>query len=100
MINWTAIADGLDKCAADVERPGGWQQGSIGSFHRPDAPVCATGALDRHFAEAQDWILCRKVLSTVVHTSNIAVWNDEPGRTAGEVAEAFRTAAQVARRVP
>lgn len=97
MINWTEIADGLDKCAADVERPGGWQQGHTGASYLPDAPVCAAGAIDRHFSEVEGWLHARNALSAVVRTPRIAVWNDRHGRTAGEVADAFRTAACVAR---
>jgi hypothetical protein len=99
----------LEKCADDVSRPGGWQQGSMGQYAVPDAPVCLSGALFRYMREGYDrWTeysdppLCQYMHFEVradLPCDSISEWNDTPGRTAGEVADQFRTTAKRLREV-
>jgi hypothetical protein len=90
----------LDQCADDVSRPNGWRQGSTGRYTDQDAPVCMAGAVyrygdiiayDARFKEiVQDLPPAYKLLGV----GGIPSFNDAPERTAGEVADAFRTTAK------
>jgi hypothetical protein len=96
----------LEKCADDVSRPGGWTQHTLGDYADPDAPVCLSGALFRHSTrsmvdvgdyftlfDAPEWTRLMPALEFDLECS-ATWWNDHPDRTAGEVADAFRTTAK------
>jgi hypothetical protein len=97
----------LEKCADDVSRPNGWQQGSFGDIDDPNAPVCLSGALYRNVVRDDPasmfgvgGSLVRLTnelvfdLRSSVECSSVEWWNDYPGRTAGEVADQFRATAK------
>jgi hypothetical protein len=98
----------LEKCADDVSRPNGWQQGSFGDYIDPNAPVCLSGALYRHtyhdvFGVAPALVRVRLTNELMYDLRSaprpdlrvsVEWWNDYPGRTAGEVADQFRTTAK------
>lgn len=100
--------DLYDRAADDVSRDGGWLQGALGTPEESDAAVCAMGALyrqcDAHLSNAavagSYFEHLRETLGLPESSAiddfrdPIAVWNDHPDRTAGEVADAFRTAAK------
>lgn len=95
------IPDLLDRCADDISRDGGWIQGEMGEPESADAPVCAVGAIERHMSTELvgrgPKQLAHIAFSKQLGILNIPTWNDQPDRTAGEVADAFRTLAQWAR---
>jgi hypothetical protein len=94
------------RAAADVIERNGWHQGSffVQDFRKPpqDCAVCAGGALNiaihgmpwgsglmKHVLRYNDAFT---VLSAYVDdpAGSVALWNDEPGRTAEEVTAALR----------
>lgn len=104
----TLDPDVFDRAADDVSRDGGWLQGQLGAFEESDAAVCAMGAVYRQchkyraggLSQHLDHLKATLGLPDVTAADfkdPIAKWNDQPGRTAGEVADAFRTAAKVLR---
>lgn len=77
----------------------GWHQGS---YENNEGSVCAIGALRRVQGISTSSIFADLNMNTDVFTDllghfHIPTWNDEPGRTAGEVADAFRTCAKILR---
>jgi hypothetical protein len=90
----------LEKCADDVSRPGGWQQGTTGFYNEPDAPVCMSGAVYRYrkcWETPERWsdpYLHFEVGEDLPDQLTIPDYNDWPGRTAGEVADQFRVTAK------
>lgn len=106
----TLDPDLFDRAADDVSRDGGWLQGDLGSLI-DGRPVCAMGAVYRQCdAELRVASIARPYFDHLKATLGlsefapdgdfmdpIAKWNDAADRTAGEVADAFRTAAKVLR---
>lgn len=94
------VPDTLDRIADDVSRDGGWCQDDLGAYDQLDGPVCAFGALMRYnvaFETNARYALEKTLMDTGVTidpANNIAVWNNHPDRTAGEVADAFRMTAK------
>lgn len=90
------IPDLLDRCADDISRDGGWIQGEMGEPESADEPVCAVGAVERHFGCVYTLTKCDAYIAIKdqIGFADIPLWNDTPGRTAGEVADMFRTAAK------
>jgi hypothetical protein len=90
----------FEKCADDVSRENGWIQGRLGEPYEPDAPVCMAGAVARYVSVEDQTInahACRlRALERDIgcEIGGIALWNDKLGRTAGEVADQFRTTAK------
>jgi hypothetical protein len=95
----------LDQCADDVSRENGWKQGDLGRYFTPDGEVCMVGALYRYSRPDLVLELQRDLFGLNAadawtnHHKHAANWNDAKGRTAGEVADAFRTTAKRLREV-
>lgn len=87
------LPDLLDKCADDVSRDGGWRQHDFGDYRDPDAPVCSIGAVMR-YAGYQTLPAELAIEETLGEGFGIAEWNDNRNRTAGEVADMFRSTAK------
>lgn len=91
----------LDASADEVLK--GWCQWASGDYDRPTGNVCALGAIDRvtgGYLNGHGGLYYNAVLALsriVLHCQNVYHWNDTAGRTAGEVADAMRTAAKVLR---
>lgn len=90
------LSDLLDRCADDVSRDGGWIQGEMGDPSLADSPVCAVGAVERHFGIGYTVTKCDaySAIKNQIGFVDIPLWNDIPGRTAGEVADMFRSVAK------
>jgi len=93
----SAVADKLRAARTLVER--GWVQGD---YSRGPC-VCTLGALNAAFGDdpntdtrSNKWFDAKKLLESVVETPFLDVWNDEPGRTQGEVLAAFDKAIELA----
>lgn len=105
----------LDACADEVSR--GWRQGKMGASNEDEGAVCGVGAAYRVMRQYRGvewapsslqrnpvWDLLEPMkqipgIGIVVDKEGwqypaVATWNDKPGRTAGEVADAFRTCAK------
>lgn len=99
-------ADQLDTAADEVLK--GWRQGDYGNYTLPEDDVCALGALARVnqvynvvdvFLKPSVTALGGYLLESLswprgAPSRAIVEWNDAPGRTAGEVADAMRTCAK------
>lgn len=88
----------LEKAAAEVLKPDGWCQYSYGAFHQPEGAVCATGAIQRVVESSQDLSIMVAVAEGSRNawselTDHLGMfpseYNDTPGRTAQEVADAM-----------
>lgn len=79
----------------------GWTQGKIRD--RDTGAVCASGAMAEVIGNSWNLVIMDCVVKAsdeMIHQigfNDIPAWNDMPGRTAGEVADAMRTAAKVLR---
>lgn len=102
-------ADELDAAADEVLK--GWRQGDYGNYTLPEDDVCALGALARvtqvynivgvfhkpSVMELGGYLTESLGLNDNAPSRAIVEWNDAPGRTAGEVADAMRTCAKSVR---
>ena len=83
------ILDGASKIVEER-----WCQGSLARRRTGQKPlVCAVGAMNETDMAAGPWMAAANALMARIGGSNIATWNDTPGRTASEVAETMREAA-------
>lgn len=105
--------DVLLKAASRVEQEGMWYQGGLWPNETPSSlwapyieacsldettPACAVGtlaivAVGLDLSEV-DYLRALNQLAVSLDNDEIGDWNDAPGRTAHEVAEAMRKAAQ------
>lgn len=98
----------LKKAAAEVRKPGGWQQGDYGAHRYPEGAVCAVGAIARvvgtddpdALVDDGDWerhgddkyaYRAIKALNASIkgggYSFDVINWNDDEERTSDEVAE-------------
>lgn len=89
----------MDAAADEVSK--GWCQGTFGAWREDEGDVCALGAFNRLWRVAPpaevdsiSWPGLQHALANSVGDVSIPRWNDEPDRTAGEVADAMRTCAK------
>lgn len=105
----SAVAEALRRIAVELrEHPERWTQGCNARdkygmdalIRDPDATAwCAVGLTHKHLTE-EELDVAWDVLCRAMRTDNIPSFNDEEGRTAAEVADAFDKAAALAEQSP
>lgn len=110
------VPDLLDEIADEVSLPDNWLQKSLGDWNQEAGPVCAMGGIYRillrhgigigaqesfygpigiYILEHPDeYIDSTHMKLRIGLASQLVEYNNAPGRTAGEVADLFRTVAK------